>query len=96
MLNCAICGKRLPVWFKGECCPGNSSKCRKKKSRDRLMAPQRAHKVAFEIDALVRTIRITDMGAADARTILNTIWRSLDGMIDQVRELEAKVETKEG
>lgn len=72
MLNCVVCGERLPVWFKGECCPGDSSKCRKKKSRDRIQA------------------------RPDARIILNTIWSSLDKMIDQVRGLEAKEEAAKG
>lgn len=87
MLNCVICNKRLEVWFEGECC---SDKCRKKKSRDKLMASPRANKIAFEIDAIGKTIRVTNMNAEEARNLLHTMWRSLDKLITQVRELEEK------
>lgn len=89
MLNCVMCNKRLEVWFEGECC---SDKCRKKKSRDKLQASPRAHKISFEIEALCKTMRVTNMSHDDARELMHVIWRSLDKMIIQVQALENKEE----
>lgn len=84
MQNCVMCNKRLETWFEGECC---SPRCRKKKSRDKLMASPRSHKIAFEIDAIGRTIRLQNMNKEEAEELMYTIWRSMSKLIDQVRAI---------
>lgn len=84
MSDCIVCGKTLPVWFSGDIC---SAKCRKKKSRDKLMASNRAHKISFEIDAIVTTMRRSEIDKADAEKIFYTIWESLSKMHEHIKKL---------
>lgn len=87
MNDCIICHKPLPVWFKGDICSG---KCRQKKSRDKLEAPSKAHKISFEIDAIARVIRLNNMSKSDAQELLWTINRSVHALWDQIEALPDK------
>lgn len=84
MSNCIVCNKQLPAWFKGDIC---SAKCRKKKSRDKLMAGQRAHKISFEIDAITSSMKRSEIEKDDAEKIFYTIWGSLSKMHDHIKGL---------
>ena len=53
------------------------------------MAGPRSHKIAFEIDAIGRTIRLTNMSKEEAETLMYTIWNSMSTLIKQVREMDA-------
>lgn len=90
--DCIICHKPLPSYFEGDMC---SAKCRKKKSRDRQMAPQRAHAIAFEIDAIGRTIRLNKLDAKEAETLLYIIWESTSNLIKQVRAIGGDKQSQE-
>lgn len=84
MSNCIVCGKTLPAWFSGDLC---SAKCRKKKSRDKLMAGQRAHKISFEIDAITTSMKRSEIDKPDAEKIFFTIWESLSKMHEHIKTL---------
>lgn len=90
-MGCIICGKEMPAWFEGDMC---SAKCRKKKSRDKLMASQRSHKIAFEIDAIARTIRLSKIDKSEAREMLYTIWDRVSELNKQISEMPETSEAK--
>lgn len=93
MMNCEMCGKRLPVTFAGDLC---SAKCRKKKSRDKLQAGPRSHKIAFEIDAITRSINQGVFDRDQARELLYTINGRIHEMWKAVEALEARHEANSG
>jgi len=95
MLNCTVCNKRLPAYFKGDMC---SARCRQKKSRDKRMAVQRAYAMGFQIDAWNKMLSEKTIDTTTGRELLDAVWERLSDFYQAIKaaeELEqAKAEAK--
>lgn len=86
MLNCTVCNKRLPVYFRGDIC---SPKCRQKKSRDKRMAHSRAYAMGFQIDQWGKMLSDGTIDHEEARELLDAVWDRLSNFYDQIKRADA-------
>jgi hypothetical protein len=91
MLNCQICNKRLPAYFKGDCC---SPACRQKKSRNKRMAQQRAYAMGFQVDAWSKMLSEGTIQPHEARELLNAVWDRLSDFYRAIEAAEEKLQAK--
>jgi len=87
MLNCQVCNKRLPAYFKGDLC---SARCRQKKSRDKRMSQQRAYAMGFQVDAWNKMLSERTIDASEARELLNAVWDRLSDFYQAIKAAEER------
>ncbi len=86
MLNCTVCNKRLPAYFKGDIC---SARCRQKKSRDKRAAQSRAYAMGFQVDQWGKMLSEGTITPKEARSLLDAVWDRLSDFYDQIKTAEA-------
>lgn len=91
MLNCTVCNKRLPAYFKGDIC---SARCRQKKSRDKRAAQSRAYAMGFQVDQWGKMLSEGTITPSEARSLLDAVWDRLSDFYDQIKTAEAVQQAK--
>lgn len=91
MLNCTVCNKRLPVYFKGDIC---SARCRQKKSRDKRAAQSRAYAMGFQVDQWGKMLSDGTITASEARSLLHAVWDRMSDFHSQIVNAEAVQQAK--
>lgn len=92
MLNCTVCNKRLPAYYKGDMCPG--SRCRQKKSRDKRMAQSRAYAMGFQVDQWGKMLSDGTITHSEAKELLHAVWDRLSDFYRQIEKAEELAATK--